>query len=89
MWRIGDRVAWTDAPQRAVVLPLTGGDTTPLVLEGSAYVVWGVLAERGPLAVEELVAQLVVEFDADPARLHGDVASLLTDLRSRGVLTCV
>lgn len=75
--------------ERAVVLPLADSTATPLALEGSAYVVWGVLAERGPLAMDELVALLSAEFDVDPALLRGDVASLLTDLRSRGVLACV
>lgn len=85
-WRIGERIAWTESDDRAVVLVLDRDHATPIALEGSALVVWRLIAEHGPIADEELVSMTAAEFSASSDLVRGGVCDLLSDLGTRGAL---
>ena len=47
--------------------------------------IWALLAE--PRTVDDLCAQLIDEYDVDPAQCRSDVLSLLEDFRAEGLAT--
>ncbi|MFK3676446.1 PqqD family protein [Microbacterium sp. NPDC090218] len=87
-WRIGDHVAWTESEGRVVVLALEASDAPPMALEGSAGVVWSLLVEHSPVSERDLAGLIAAEFDVDTQHVLPDVVSLLTELRTRHVVSC-
>ena len=88
-YRIADDVAWVsreeldagDTPSAYVArLP----DGRPMTLEGSACVVWLALSDGGTL--EEIAAAAATMSDAEPEAIAGDVAHLVAELISVGLV---
>ncbi|WP_298944481.1 PqqD family peptide modification chaperone [uncultured Microbacterium sp.] len=85
VWRIRDDVAWTGSALRYVVLP-PGSDIQPIVLNGSAALVWQVLAEREGSAVQ-ISRRTSLLADLDSNAVEKDVREFLSGLFLRGVLS--
>lgn len=83
VWRIRDDVAWTGSPGRYVVLPLDG-DAQPMALEGSAALIWGMLAT--PLSKDELVLRVSKRSGASQKGVDKDVAVFLSRLAQQGLV---
>lgn len=71
-----------------MILALGVSDAPPMALEGSAGVVWSLLVEHSPVSAHDLAVMIAEEFEVDTQQVLPDVASLLTELRSRDVVSC-
>ena len=82
-WRIRDDVAWTGEDDRFVALQLSNlMDPTPVALEGSAAVIWGVLAASRGSTVTALIDRVAVEAGVVLADVDADVRGFLTSLEA-------
>ena len=88
VWRIADKVAWTESEDRVVVLAMGEQALQPIALQGSALVVWGLLVRHAPIGEDDLVFMTAAEFDVSPDHIRTDVRTLLSELRSRLALHC-
>ncbi len=66
-----------------VVLVAAHGDV-PLRLEGTAADLWSRLDQ--PVLVDDLVAQMAIDYNADPAHIRFDIDAALRDLAVAGVI---
>lgn len=88
-WRIGDDVAWVGDESRTTAICAASFDETVLALEGSAHVVWSVVAEEQVVAQSRLIRRCADLFDIEIEQIWDEVESLLADLRARGALVHV
>jgi hypothetical protein len=58
-----------------------------MALEGSAGIVWSLLVEHGPVSADDLAAMIAEQFEVETQQVLPDVVSLLTELRSRDVVS--
>lgn len=79
-----DLVAAVDSGDRVVVLRLHAPAEAPLVLEGSAALVWRVLVD--PLTTSQLVDDIAQTTGVEPAIVGGDVCTFIDELVALGVL---
>lgn len=89
VWKVARRVAWTDLSDRAIVLATEQEEAQPFALEGSAYVIWAILARHSPMGETELVDRVADEFGLDSAPIGPDVVSLLAELHRAQVVIIV
>jgi hypothetical protein len=82
-FRRRDDVLWRHALDAVVLFP--EGADEPVVLPGTAAVVWDLLEE--PVTLAELVDVLVAAYDGDRSTIECDVTALLSDLRARAAVT--
>jgi hypothetical protein len=83
MWRRRDDVLWRRSLDAVILLPVGADD--PLTMPGTGAAVWDLLEE--PASLAELVVILAEAFDADPAVVEHDVATLLAELEDLGAVT--
>jgi hypothetical protein len=79
---IPEDVVWRDLDDEVVILDVVSNQYFGLSGAGSAM--WRLLAEHG--SVDEAVAHLKDEFDADPEQLRADLEELIKDLEGKGLL---
>lgn len=78
-WRRSDHVAHVDGPDRVAVLDLAHLRRPPMILEGSAAVIWQLLdGSRDVAALTEAVAQ---HFHVTAEEIGPSVAAFLDQLR--------
>lgn len=75
---------WHRTSRRVLVNPARGGPT--FELHGIHLLVWDALAE--PVALDDLVADLVAVFDQPEADVRAQVGPLVDDLMAAGVVEC-
>ncbi|WP_164232980.1 hypothetical protein [Microbacterium hydrocarbonoxydans] len=85
-WRIGDAVAWTYSRDRVTVLNLEASSPQPIVLEGSAIIIWSIIAGNGSILQPRLIEECATSVGLDASVVTGDVVRVLHELHSRGVL---
>lgn len=88
-WSISDDAAWTDADLRTTVLNLGALDAQPLVLEGSAHAIWGILADALALPQQKIIEACAAQFEIEPEVIADDVVSLLWRLHGEGLVDIV
>jgi hypothetical protein len=81
-YRRAGRTVWRYAPGTVLVLPMAGDDLLALV--GTSADLWRLLAE--PLTVDQTARRLAEVYDTSPDAIRQDIAPVLDDLASRGVL---
>jgi hypothetical protein len=79
---IPEDVVWRDLEDQVVILDVVSNQYFGLSGAGSA--IWRSIAEHR--SIDETVAQLQQEFDADPAQIRADLEALIKDLEGRGLL---
>lgn len=84
--RHADDLAWVDDDERVVVVRLADPAADPLVLAGSAAVVWRAIGDGPGRRSEEVVAEVAAAYDLDPDVVADDVRSLLHDALGWGIL---
>lgn len=82
-WRIRDDVAWTGSADRYVVLPVDGS-AQPMVLQGSAALIWEALV-GGPVTASEIVEAVGRPAREVPTKMRDDVAAFLWQLSRTGL----
>jgi hypothetical protein len=82
----GERVAWLDMAERGedVVYATTLPDGPPLVLRGSAGLIFAIAADGG--TVEEVVTLVSEASGAESAQIRDDVVGFVDHLVSLGLL---
>lgn len=85
-WRIGDDVAWTLSRDRVTVLNLDESSPQPISLEGSASIIWSIMAENGSILQSRLIEDCAASVGIDASVITDDVISVLHALQSRGVV---
>lgn len=85
--RIADDVAWTQHDDEVVVLNLATSAAEPLVLEGSAAIVWEVIAESGSTDLVDLVHVIAVDMALVDEEIRGDVEAFVETLRARSLIS--
>ncbi len=83
---VKDTVAFvtSDEGERVAALDLDRPADPPLILQGSAAVIWGLI--DGSRTVDEVVTAVAQHFGEDEATVRGAVDSFLTDLEQRHVV---
>lgn len=84
--RVATDVAWTEAGDRVIALALNSVHMQPVSLEGTAAVVWKVIAEGDSETCAQVVKKLADVFDADAAVIESDLRDVIADLQGRGLL---
>lgn len=85
-WRIRDDVAWTGSDDRFVVLQLTDlADPSPLALEGSAAIIWGVLAAGRGRPENALIDAVAAQVHNEADVVRPDVRAFLRTLQDGGL----
>ncbi len=85
-YRVPDTVAYAfgseldPADQRVFMVTLPDGH--PVVLTGSAAIIWSAAAS----GVVDVVATVAGDFELEPAAIHADVEAFLVDAVTRGLL---
>ncbi|GAA5147396.1 hypothetical protein GCM10025768_07380 [Microbacterium pseudoresistens] len=85
-WRITDAAAWVGDQERVTVMNVATG-SQPLALDGSAAIIWTVLADGLALRQSALLEHCVAAFDIAVDSIRADVLALLDQLREAGVVT--
>jgi hypothetical protein len=82
----GDRVAWLDMAERGadVVYATTLPDGPPLVLQGSAGLIFAIAADGG--TVEDVVTLVSEAAEVEPAEIRDTVVAFVDQLVSLGLL---
>lgn len=83
-YRIPDHLAWVDGDEVGVTAGTYLVDVrhgTPLVLHGSAHLIWSVVADGG-----DVPDDLPIPDDADPATVQAQALGFVAHLVSRGLL---
>lgn len=80
--RVSENVLWRKVADE--VLISNSATESIFGLDGAGSRMWQLLAENG--SVDDVVAALAAEFDASSASIAADVAALIENLRSRGLL---
>ena len=73
-----------NAGDTLVVLPEGGDDQTPLVVSGSAALVWELLTDQ--VILSELAAELAGIYEVDASRIEADLAPVLEGLHAAGAI---
>ena len=85
-WRVADRVAWTGADESFVALPLgRGGSPEPVSLDGTAGLIWRVLAEARGATADVVAREVAVRAGVAADDVADDVAAFLRSLADRGL----
>jgi hypothetical protein len=79
---IPEDVVWRDLDDEVVILDVVSNQY--FGLSGAGSTMWRLLAEHR--SVDEAVAQLQAEYDADAAKIRADLETLINDLEGRGLL---
>ncbi|HEX6393040.1 MAG TPA: PqqD family protein [Acidimicrobiales bacterium] len=79
-WVRSPGTLWRSSSGTLVVLPQEGDDPTPLVVSGSAALVWGLLAT--PVTLVELADRLSQLCDASADVIARDLAPVLDQLNA-------
>ncbi len=82
-WRIRDDVAWTGTEDRYVVLPLDGS-AQPMVLQGSAALIWDALV-AGPVSAGQVARDIATRADIDVDTVLSGISDFLDVLSSGGL----
>jgi len=80
--KISDNVVWRDLDGEIVILNLTSG--VYFSVDGVGTRIWILMSEQ--VATEEIVRQLIAEFDVEEAQLRSDMESLVKDLAGQGLI---
>ena len=80
--KISDNVVWRDLEGEIVILNLTSG--VYFSVDGVGTRIWILMAEQ--VATEEIVRQLIAEFEVEEAQLRSDMESLVKDLAGQGLI---
>ena len=81
-YRRASRTVWRHGHGAVLVLPTAGADVLALV--GTGADLWQLLSE--PLTVDETARRLAEVYDGSPAAIMRDIAPVLDDLATHGVL---
>ncbi|MEH3088408.1 MAG: PqqD family peptide modification chaperone [Microbacterium arborescens] len=85
-WRVGDDVAWTGDDDSFVALALAAdGSPEPVSLDGTAGVIWRVLAEARGATVDAIARAVAARAGVTADDIAGDVAAFLRSLADRGL----
>jgi hypothetical protein len=84
-WRRSEDIAVVEHDDRVVVLNLDDLGSAPVVLEGTAAVIWRLLDQADTEAT--LVAAVAEAFDIVPANVREDVHAFLRHLNDLGLVT--
>ncbi|MDN4174508.1 PqqD family protein [Nocardioides sp. SOB77] len=85
LWRRREEdVAMVESDLRVAMLDLRRLDDPPIILEGSAAVIWQLLAE--PQTIDDLLTDLAEVFDAPASEMVGGARAFLEDLERRGLV---
>jgi hypothetical protein len=88
LYRVAPDVAWVDAraagQESTEVFLARMPDGPPLVLQGSAWLVWSVVTEHADL--DDVVAQIALHTSSTPATVAPDVEAFLERLVAQGLL---
>lgn len=82
--RHADEVAWVASPDRVVVLRLADLASEPVMLTGTAAVIWELLAE--PTAVESLLDSLGDGYDVEVGEIEASVTRFVSSCLETGLL---
>lgn len=85
-WRIGDDVAWTYSHDRITALNLVASSPQPISLEGSAIIIWSIIAENGPILQPRLIEDCAASVGIEASVISDDVILVLHELHSRGLV---
>jgi hypothetical protein len=80
--KISDNVVWRDLDGEIVILNLTSG--VYFSVDGVGTRIWILMSEQ--VAPEEIVRQLIAEFEVEEAQLRSDMESLVKDLAGQGLI---
>jgi len=69
-----------------VLLPEGGKDQTPLVVSGSAALLWELLAD--PIMLSELAAELAAIYEVEASGIEVGLAPVLEGLHTAGAIEC-
>lgn len=83
-WVRADGTLWRYAGLTLVLLPVGTDVTTPLVVSGSAALVWELLAT--PVTLTELAFQLAEVYDTNAEVITTDLASMLAELHAAAAI---
>jgi len=81
-YRRASRTVWRNAHGTVLVLPTESNDVLALI--GTGAQLWQLLSE--PLTVDQAARQLAEVYDRSPEVITPDIAPVLDDLATRGVL---
>src|SRR5271166_4443078 len=79
-WVRGAGTLWRKAGDTVVLLPETGEGQAPLVVSGSAALLWELLAH--PVTLSELVAQLSAVYEVKAPEIESDLEPVLAGLHA-------
>ena len=82
--RQSPELAWVESEDRVVLVRLDDLAAEPLVLSGSAAVIWAAVAE--PLALDELVARVAAAYGRPEAEVADEVAGFVESCRQLGIM---
>ncbi len=85
-WAIRTDVAWTDVAGRIAALPLAEPWSQPVVLGGSAEIIWRALGD-GPADVGAVVARVAELAGVQAEAVADDVAGFLRELEREALVT--
>lgn len=77
-------VAWVDSEDRVVLVRLDDLAAEPLVLSGSAVVIWAAVDE--PLSLDDLVTQVAAAYDRPADDVRAEVEAFVASCRQLGIL---
>lgn len=85
-WMLDDDVAWVGDDRRVVAMSY-GHDRHPVLLEGSAAVIWSVIVELGPISLRALAEELRALFASSPNAISDrTIEPFLLELEDHGLV---
>jgi hypothetical protein len=79
---VSDKVIFEELDDQVVLLDLQGGSYYKL--NGTGTQIWALIMEHGD--IERIEETIAARFDVDPERARRDIARLVEDLESRGLI---
>lgn len=86
-WQVEEDTAWVSSDNRATVLNLASPSQLPLALEGSAHVVWDIVARSRSISQGAIIEKTAAHFGAENGEVAGGVVNLLHDLAASGAVS--
>ncbi|MCS3841754.1 PqqD family protein [Microbacterium sp. AK031] len=79
--------AWVQTGTRVVVIDLVHLAQDPIVLEGTAAIIWETIALSDGTSLTEIISDLAEDFALDEDRIRADVEEMVRTLTARGALS--
>ncbi|GAB3630728.1 hypothetical protein GCM10027421_00810 [Microbacterium shaanxiense] len=78
--------AWVQHGARVIAVDLAHLAQAPVVLEGTAAVIWETIAANDSTSLKQIISDLARDFDVDEDRIRDDVEEVVRSLTARGML---